>query len=734
MEALLIKYGYLILAFGIAVEGEAFLVAASFLAHRGIFNLLLIILVAIIANTVTDQIYYNVARRHGKTWLEARFGRRSSFNSAMKRMQRHGNWLLLFSRYAFGFRIIIPAACGALGMPLLRFSLITIAASTIWAVPIALIGFYFGTAAELLFEKVQHYELIIILVLMAIAAGVILVRRARGIEITELLHLPDLHSIVPLLMGLMGVINLLSAILPRPRSMIIAIQSYLPLEVTQGSRPLMLFSGIALLQVTRGLSRRKELAWHIGVLALIVSLLSHITHALDFQHSLIAALLLAYLIYFRRRFFARSDEPSIKRALLMIPVLGATVLIYGYVGLNHMGQQFSWGPGSNPLNQALQLGILIRNPQLVPETVYAARFLDSLQIAGWLARLYLLILVLRPVILRRRMEAPGEYVRRIFHRFGDQSLAAFAVQEDKHHMSLNGGRGLVAYAVRGGVAITCGDPLIDRGDLKNAIMEYLEICRTNGWTPCFYEVSEANLPIYQALELRSLKMAEEALVPLKDFSLAGGSRANLRATVNKAAKSGMVVRQYKRGETPDANIDEQLEAISEEWLTEKRLSEMGFTMGRFSLETLEKASVFISIIGNKVIAFCSWLPFRENRARVLDLMRKRTNSAAGTMDFLLAHSLLTFQAEGLEEASLGNAPLANVSQPHGALERGVSLRYEHMNSFYGYKNLFFFKKKFAPNWQGRYLIYPKGTDLPRVAYALTKLHMSGGLLSLLSRK
>ena len=53
-----------------------------------------------------------------------------------------------------------------------------------------------------------------------------------------------------------------------------------------------------------------------------------------------------------------------------------------------------------------------------------------------------------------------------------------------------------------------------------------------------------------------------------------------------------------------------------------------------------------------------------------------------------------------------------------------------MNAFYGYKNLFHFKRKFAPRWEGRYLVYPKGADLPGVAYALTKLHLGDSLLPL----
>jgi lysylphosphatidylglycerol synthetase-like protein (DUF2156 family) len=88
---------------------------------------------------------------------------------------------------------------------------------------------------------------------------------------------------------------------------------------------------------------------------------------------------------------------------------------------------------------------------------------------------------------------------------------------------------------------------------------------------------------------------------------------------------------------------------------------------------------------------------------------------------------------GYQEASLANAPLANVSEVRGPLDRGVALLFKNMNSFYGYKNLFQFKKKFAPRWEGRYLIYPKNADLLRVAYALARLHSPDGLLQTIAR-
>jgi phosphatidylglycerol lysyltransferase len=734
METLLIRYGYALLFLGVAVEGEVFLLAASYLAHRGIFSLPLVILVAVIANCGADQIYYVLARTRGYAWLQKRFGEHPRYQKVVNLMARHGSWLLLGSRYAFGFRIIIPAACGALGMPPLRFTIINILASLVWALPTSLLGFYLGRFAEILFIDIQKYEFWLLCAFAVAATIILLIRHARRAEWIEDLKAADIHTFVPFLIAVMGLINLLSAILPRDPQSMRELRDWLPLEVTQRSRPLMLFAGIALLQVSRNLARRKELAWYVAVAAMSLSLLLHITRAFDLHHSLVAGLLLAYLLYNRRRFYALSDPFSIRLGLLMIPLMAAAVFAYGYIGLADMQNQFTWYPGAAPFNETIRSGILILEPNLDPNTEHAARFLGSLQVAGWLARIYVLVLFLRPVILRRRMEAPSPEIERIFRAHSRHSLSVFAVQGDKHHMLVAGGRGLIAYAIRGSVALTCGDPIVPDELFEPGVNEYLGFCRKNGWTPCFYEAAEVRLPVYQTLGLHTLKMAEEAVLDLREFGLAGNKRANLRAMVNKVAKTGMTVSRYDRLAQPDVAIDEQLEEISQEWLAEKHLGEMGFTIGRFSLETLKGIPVFIAIMADKVVAFCSWSPYRGGQAVVLDLMRKRSDAVAGTMDFLLAHSLLQLQSAGFAEGSLANAPLANVTGPRGSLEKGVALLFENMNSFYGYKNLFQFKKKFAPSWEGRYLVYPKGTDLLRVSYALASVHSSGGLLQLILRR
>src|SRR5437764_15140604 len=154
----------------------------------------------------------------------------------------------------------------------------------------------------------------------------------------------------------------------------------------------MLFAGVVLLRVSRNLARRRELAWWVAVIALSFSLLLHFTSGLDIQNSLVALGLLLYLIYFRRRFYTRSDPASLRKGLIVTPLLLMIVFFYGLTGFAATYTQFVWTSNVSPATEAFRGGILIVTPTVIPATRYARLFLNSLQIAGWLARLYILIL------------------------------------------------------------------------------------------------------------------------------------------------------------------------------------------------------------------------------------------------------------------------------------------------------------------------------------------------------
>ena len=685
MELLLLKYGYLLLFAGVIFEGEAVLITSSFLASRGYFNLSTVALVALAANTMSAQFYYTAARVRGRRWFEGRFPEKSMYRKIINWVARSENWLLLISRFLFGFRIVIPAACGAFGMPAARFTILNIAAGVLWVIPTALAGYYFGENASQLIRGARRYTFAAGGAAVLIFVFILLVWRhiRRFHQIFQNLEWSDLHNALPFVMGLMGSLNILAAVWPSSETLLRPVRIWLPLEVSQGSRTLMLFTGVALLQVTRSLAQRKELAWWVAVIALSFSLLLHFTSGLDIQNSLVALALLMYLVYFRRRFYTRSDPASLRKGLIVTPLLLMMVFFYGVTGFAATYQQFVWAHDATPATEALRGGILIVAPSVIPATQYARLFLNSLQIAGWLSRLYILILVLRPFISRDRLEAPKEDVNRIFRQSGEQSISAFAIQKDKHHLLVANGQGLVAYATKGAVAFACGDPLALDQFFPQALADYGRHCGRHGWTPCVYLAAERRLPGYHSMKYQSVRVAEEAIINLDALGPA--------TEISKLD----IVHRYERSTGSDPLIDEQLEEVTEDWLELRHMREMGFTAGHFSMEHISQGPVFI--LGNRyrVEAFCAWLLYKNGKAAVLDVLRHRRYTSEEMVKALVAESLRLLKESGLVEASLTPA----------AIDR------EQI-------------ERFRPIWAARYLIYPRSANVSKIMQVLAELEQS----------
>jgi phosphatidylglycerol lysyltransferase len=154
---------------------------------------------------------------------------------------------------------------------------------------------------------------------------------------------------------------------------------------------------------------------------------------------------------------------------------------------------------------------------------------------------------------------------------------------------------------------------------------------------------------------------------------------------------------------------------------------MGFNLGVFSVEDLADKRTLIAQRGDgRIEAFVTWLPYRAGRAFVLDAMRHRESAQPGVMDLLISESGLLFKQEGAQALSLAMAPMANADEDASLspYDRGTRLIFEHLSSVYGYRTLFQYKKKFAPTWEPRYLVFPRPDLLARIAYALVSVHYS----------
>lgn len=187
---LFIRYGYVTVFAAAAVEGDATLLAATFLSRRGYLHLPTVMLVAGLGSFAANQAYYWLARAYGRRPSAAPSSR--TRDAVAGWLTRYGVGLVLVSRFAYGFRIAIPIACGATGMSPSRFIVADAAGAAGWAVAFGLMGFAIGHVLTLLIEDLYRYEGVVALALFLVASAVLIVRgrRRRARRATETREAP----------------------------------------------------------------------------------------------------------------------------------------------------------------------------------------------------------------------------------------------------------------------------------------------------------------------------------------------------------------------------------------------------------------------------------------------------------------------------------------------------------------------------------------------------------------
>ena len=525
------------------------------------------------------------------------------------------------------------------------------------------------------------------------------------------------------LTGIVGVVNLFSAVTPSLPERVVWLDPIFPFEVRASGRLIAALTGFMLLTLATNLLRRKRIAWLLTVGLLIVSIVSNLLKGLDYGESLVSAILLGQLLWMRRIFTAQSDRPSIAQGIRAL--LGALLftLAYGAVGFVWLNQHFSTTFGWwQAAVQTLAMFFTFDNAGLEPITRYGSYFATSIYIIGGATLLYALWMLLRPVLFWSAA-TPEERQRatKIVGQYGCSSLARLTLLVDKSYYFSPSGQTVIAYTPMGRAAIALGDPIGPLKDRKDAIASFQQFCLHNDWYAAFYQTLPDNLELYKSLRFKILKIGEEAIVDLKTFTLEGKVGKNLRAGVNKFTKHGYKIVFEAPPISPERL--QQLRQVSDEWLDTVHGSEKQFSVGWFDesyLATCEIATVQTS--EGHIVAFANIVPEYQHNEITIDLMRHRSDLERGAMDFLFVSLFQHFKALGYDSFNLGLVALAGVGVAPRSPRLGKGLRYlyTHLNQFYNFQGLYAYKDKFHPHWEPRYLVYSRFIALPDVVVGLIR--------------
>lgn len=536
---------------------------------------------------------------------------------------------------------------------------------------------------------------------------------------------------VTLLTGLVGVINVLSAVNLGDPKRVSFLQRIYPFEVQASGHVFSAISGFILLMVATHLLRRKRVAWLLAVGLLIVSIVSHLIKGLDVEESLVAGVLLLQLLWMQDVFTAESDRPSIQQGVRGLIWALVFTLAYGTAGFWFLDGQFQTNFNfRQAILQTLAVFFTADNAGLEPKTEFGAFFIHSLYIVGATTIVFALTMLLRPVLLR---ESTAPQVQRraraIIDQYGQTSLARLALLSDKSYFFSPSGQSVVAYVAKGRAAISLGSPIGPIDDQQEAIVSFRQFCDRNDWYAAFYEIPPQEVELYRSLKFRLLKVGEEAIVDLNAFTLKGKDNQNLRTAINRLTKAGYTFALY---EPPiAAELLQQLKPVSDEWLRAMNGSEKRFSIGWFDESYLQDCQIAtVSNAEGHVIAFANLLSGYNQNEVTVDLMRYAQGVPNGTMDFLFVSVFQKLQQLGYERFNFSLSPLAGLGETPKSprLERVLRLLSNHFNQFYSFHGLHFFKEKFHPHWEPRYLAYPSLTALSDVVVGLVRADSGDRLL------
>lgn len=521
--------------------------------------------------------------------------------------------------------------------------------------------------------------------------------------------------------------NILSALLVREPTRMAALHELVPLEVSTTSRVAAVLAGVALLLLGRGLWRGKRTAWVLATLLLAGSLLFHLLKGLDLEEAIVSGLILAVLAVSHREFRAMSDPPTLRRALVALGAALLGALGYGTLGFflldRHFGARFDLG-------QSAWATISHFATTTGPEPVSGRGrwFIDSLDAIGLAAMAYGAWALLRPVVWRRTTgREEHERARRLVEQHGRNSLARFTLLPDKVYHFPAGLSGYVAFRPTGSVALALGDPIGPAEELPALLRAWLNLCERSDWVPALYQVLPDALEMYDAAGLKTLKIGEEAVLPLAEFTLEGSAWRKERNVVSRGGRDGLVLKLYDPPHT--APLLAELRGLSDEWLAARGAREKSFSLGAFDEAYLGESLVAtVEETTGRIVAFVNLVGNYTRPGLAIDLMRHRAD-ARNVMEFLVLSLGLALRGRGVPRLSLGLAPLSGLADSGDRAERAVHFLYEHLNRFYSFQGVRQFKEKFRPEWEPRYLVYPGVTDLPRIGVALARADSGEDLVS-----
>ncbi len=520
---------------------------------------------------------------------------------------------------------------------------------------------------------------------------------------------------------LLGVLTGLSAISAPLRDRFTLLLELLPFPLLHAAAATTVLVAFALVMTGRGLRHGHRLSWLASLGLLLAAVVLNLVKGLDVEEGLLSALLASWLFARRRAFTVLPSSAQVRRAL-SVAVGSAAVALAVTVTLTMMiGREHHPRLGESARAAAERLGGSSRLPlELSPA---AGPLLAALGIGIAVTALWML---LSPRIVRPASAAEHrrdrEHARRLVNRHGGDSLAYFALRDDKDWFFA--GDSVVAYSLRSGVCLVSPDPIGPPAERYQVWADFMSFATARGWPVAVIGAGADRVDVYRASGLHCTYLGDEAIVDVQEFSLAGKAMKGLRQAVGRIERSEVTAAFYSSAEVP-APVRERIEAMAQ--LSRRGSHERGFSMTLSRMFDPADTGVLVCVAAQpdgRVLGFIQWVPATDLAGLSLDVMRRDTADDVpnGVLDFLIVKTIERVAAAGGRGVGLNFAVLRTTRAAEASDAKGQAVRavLDLVSRHAQLDSLASFNEKYRPRWVSRYVMRGDGGRLVGQALAVAR--------------
>ena len=535
---------------------------------------------------------------------------------------------------------------------------------------------------------------------------------------------------VPIWIGrvtfLVGLFDILANVSRRFRTPVHKLNHVLPVFLNGTALATAIFTGLLLMILARGLSRRKRRAWVLALIILFVNLGTELFrtnhHPLQIGLSLGS---IALLGIFHKSFYAKSDpstkmQPLIGFGIAVVVLFLASLLLLKF----RSNYEIIGSPSYKNIFIFIVEGFIgITGPiKFTSErsSDLIAFTLGTFGVFTLIVPLWLYFRRVKPI--PKMSDEDMDQVRKLIrHDLEQDSLGYFATRRDKSVVWASNRKAGIAYRVQGGVMLASGDPFGEYSLWPEAIAEFIKIADEHAWTPAVMGCSDRGGEVWvEHAGMIAIDIGDEAIIDVKDFTLEGRPMANVRQMVNRIKRKGYSCTTHKWSELEDSTRNE-LRTLAHAW--RYGVAERGFSMSmdRFGEDFDPDTYITIAWLNNEIKGLLYYVPWTTNGLS-LDRMQRERGTDPGVNELMIVETVEYARQNNLAHVSLNFAAFRSLFEradkiSAGPITRGMRNLIRFSSNFFQVESLYRFNAKFQPGWETRYVLYPRAADLPKVGWA-----------------